>query len=82
MQEDVGCADVTTRFIARGVTTTEVKWSGSTGEVKRRNKNDLMCHPTPDTMHPIHCGIQQLYPKWVPRLSWGLPKLRVRWQNH
>jgi hypothetical protein len=30
---------------------------------------------------PLHHGIRQPYLKWVPQLSWGLPKLRVQRQN-
>jgi hypothetical protein len=41
-------------------------------------KNELTRHPTPSIMHPLHRGIRQLYPKSVPRLPWGLPKLRVQ----
>jgi hypothetical protein len=37
------------------------------------------CYLTRHAMHPIRRRIQQPYPKYVPRLPWGLPKLRVRW---
>jgi hypothetical protein len=64
-------------FIAHGVTTKEAKWLGSIGVIKRHSKNNLTRHLTPRMTHPLHRGIQQPYPKWIPRLSWGLPKLWV-----
>jgi hypothetical protein len=51
------------------------------GVVKRHSKNKLLHHLTPRTTRPLYHGIRQSYPKWVSRLPWGLPKLRVQRQN-
>jgi hypothetical protein len=81
-REDVGCAGATMPALEpHGVTTEEAKRLGSISVVQRHSKNDLTCHQTPHFMCPLHYGIQQPYLKWVPRLSWGLPKLRVQRQN-
>jgi hypothetical protein len=78
MQEDEDCTGATTpALLARDVTTEEAKQLGSADVVKRHSKTNLTHHPTPCTTHLLHRGIWQPYPKWVPRLSWGLPKLRV-----
>jgi hypothetical protein len=80
--EDVGCIGPTTLALyPNDVTTEEAKQLGSVGVVTRRNKNDLMRHLTPRMMCPLHHGIRQSYLKWVPRLPFGLPKLRVQRLN-
>jgi hypothetical protein len=55
--------------------------TGFVNAIKRHSKNERMRHLIPQMMCPLHRGIQQLYPKWVSHLSWGLPKIRVLRQN-
>jgi hypothetical protein len=77
VREDVGCVGSTASFIPCGVIIEEAKWLGSTGSVKRHSKNELMHHSTPRMMHPLHHKIRQSYPKLVPQLPWGPPKLSL-----
>jgi hypothetical protein len=74
MWEDVGSAGAIDCFIAPWCNNRGGKAAG----LHRHSKNGFTRHLTPHTMRPIRRGIQQPYPKRVPRLSWGLPKLRVR----
>jgi hypothetical protein len=75
--EDIGCAGATASCIAPWCNNR----GGKAAELHRRSKNKLMCHLTPRTMCPLHYRIWQPYPKWVPRLPWGLLKLRVPRRN-
>jgi hypothetical protein len=47
---------------------------GPAGAVKMCGKNDLTCHLTPRTTHPIHHGIQQQVSEMGPMIVVGSAK--------
>jgi hypothetical protein len=71
-----------TDFIAHGVKTKRAKRMDSIDAVKRHSKNDFYVSSDSSYDAPYSSWVyDQPYPKRVPRLSWSLPKLRVRRQN-
>jgi hypothetical protein len=59
-------ARVTASFIALRCNNRGGKAAGLRRHCKRCSKNEFMRHLNPRTTCPLHHGIRQLYPKWVP----------------
>jgi hypothetical protein len=63
VREDVGCVGATAIFIALWCNNRGGKVGGIHRHGKKPQQKQALRHPTPRTMHPLHCGIRQLYAK-------------------